>query len=68
MTGLEHTLVAVICIAISFYVGQRFGVGSGYSNGYYDGMTDSITALMKSISEEYDLSLKADVSVQSVEE
>jgi len=67
MGSTEHTLVALACIAIAFYLGRIIGRLSGYQTGYEEAVAASISAVLTSLHEEYNVTLRADVQIQEDE-
>lgn len=68
MTDTEHTLIALACIGIAYYVGTKIGYGGGFADGYYNGAAHSIESVIKNLNSEFNLSLKADVQIDMNEE
>lgn len=53
MTGLEHTLIALACIGVSYYFGHKIGTTQGFKDGYHEGSSSSIYAFMSSLQDEF---------------
>lgn len=45
MTGLEHTFLAVACLAIAYWLGS----GRGYNSGYVHGVENAIESVFKQL-------------------
>ena len=64
MGSTEHTLVALACIGIAFYLGRLIGRLSGYQTGYEEAVSASISAVLTSLHDEFNVTLRADVQIE----
>ena len=64
MDDVTHTIIALSCIAISYYIGRRQGMADGYGAGLIYGAESAIDKLMTMLSREYGLNISLDEDEQ----
>ena len=60
MDSLTHTLIAVASMAISFYIGRRFGASDAFAIGLQVGAEGAIDKLVSVLNREYGITIQLD--------
>ena len=68
MDGTTHTLVALACIAISYWIGYHNGFSKAWGDGFREGAESAIDKIMASLKSEFGINIFYDVETGETDE
>ena len=66
MDDLTHTAIAVICMAVSYYIGRNQGAADAFAIGLQVGAEGAIDKLVSVLNREYGLTINLDENIEEI--
>lgn len=64
MNDIDHTLLVMGIIYISFIIGQKIGKEKGINIGFEDGASQAVAAMVDSLQRQYGMNFKGEIHIK----
>lgn len=68
MNDIDHTLLVMAVIFISYMIGNKIGTLKGMNIGFEDGAAQAVAAMLDSLQRQYGMSFKGEIVIENEKE
>ena len=68
MNDIDHTLLVMAVIFISYMIGNKVGTLKGMNIGFEDGAAQAVAAMLDSLQRQYGMSFKGEIVIENEKE